>query len=565
MPIQPRTVDEIYESVQRDLQNNIVAVTNFVRGSFNDQFLESHAEQVREAELKALSGELAGLVEYAGAELTDEDLNRLGIENVEPEEINRYQSDEHLENLAMNFSVTRDPGKRATGEVTISVSDDSIEIEEGFRVATPPDRSGNTRVFRVDADGDGEIDPDSDATVSAGPNEESVTVDVVADEPGSEYNVGPGSITHIPNPTPGIQGVTNPIQTDGGESEQSLDSLREDIQAALIDSSDGGTRGGLISGVEDGATEEIHSITIQEFSDESPPFVEVLVDGGDRAELEALVDQKKPVGIRHDVVRPTRVGLGVQVGVIGEGADEEFIASIINGYFDSFDIAENMYRSDLITLILEADANVISAPIQNIYYDDVDSERHTLDPTSRVYRLRNGPIGLVSGEQHYVGFGRNEFELMYSDVRSSSVEVRAVLNGTRTILDSDQFSVVDATGQSGNDTVVVDADVTEGTILEIDYKHESGSIDEVRTVDGEVFEEGIDWTPHDDDGDGHIDSIIWSTENNHPSSGERFEVDYRPRTSVAGDVASRIDERYYTDDVEDVGISVHEEVTRDGV
>jgi len=214
MPIQPRTPDQIYTDIKSRLTSTIAKLTNFVSGSFNDEWLTAYSEQVHEAEVKALASELAGYVDYAGKDLTEDDLDELGVDNIDPERINKYMHDSQLDRLAQNVSVTRDSGTKATGQASIQTSSDTIAIPEGFNVSTTPDPQTNESLtFYVDADGDGIIDQDSTATVTPADGTTEVTVDIVAGDVGEEYNVGAGAIDYIPTPKPGVESVNNPTET----------------------------------------------------------------------------------------------------------------------------------------------------------------------------------------------------------------------------------------------------------------------------------------------------------------------------------------------------------------
>ena len=105
---------------------------------------------------------------YAGKTLNEDDLDDLGIDTdkISPEDINPYQDESDLERIGEVMGVSRFEGAKAVGEVEIEVSSDKTRVFEGMVFGTTPNAQGDYYEFRVDADGDGEITPDSDAFVT---------------------------------------------------------------------------------------------------------------------------------------------------------------------------------------------------------------------------------------------------------------------------------------------------------------------------------------------------------------------------------------------------------------
>lgn len=559
MTLQPRDEDEIYETVQDDLEDNVTSITNFVDGSFNDQFLEAYSEQIREAEIKALAAELAGYVEFAGRNLSQEDLDRLGITGVQPDEINTYMADRHLENLATNFSVSRDEGQFATGSVEFETSDDTIQVEDGYKVGTEPDRRGESLTFRCNVSGVDDPEELEDSTTTASPDSGATTmvVDIIAEEPGTKYNVGPENVTHLPNPQPGIVSVTNPVEVTGGEDEQSLDSLREDVQTALFRSSDGGTRDGVRGKIERNTDDDVRSVALQEFTDVNPPFVEVLVAGGDTATLRDLIDESKPIGIRHDLVRPTTVGMTTLAQLIGNDIDQGTVMAQIESYLNELEIDENLRGSNLTSRLLTVEDNIVSVPALNLYYDDIDQERRTYDDDEQVYKLNFGPLGVVTNERHLAGPTRTTFETRYNDITPGSVTIQASVDGTQVEVDASEFELVDADGDGAYDRIDLASDVVPDSesLVEIDYVHGSASFGSVQT-NGTTYEQGVDYSLVDTDGDSQADAIEWDPMAETPDNGERFEVTYEPRRTAGQDVLTEDDEHIQLAGTDDAMVEV---------
>jgi len=558
MTLQPRESDTIYDSVRTTLEDSIDKLTHFLPGSFNDAIVSAHSQQVREAEIKALAAELAGTIDYAGKELDESDLDDLGVDNLEPDEINEYMDDQHLDLLAANFTIERDPGSKATVEVEIETTDDSVEIDEGYIVATEPSTGTGSLDFMVDADDDGVIDPDSDATSSPSTGSTTVTVTAIASAVGSEYNVGGGTITHMPNPEPGILSVTNSTAATGGQDEQSNDSLRADVKRSIFEQSEGGT----VSGIERAvlSDSDATSVNVDEFVDSDPPFCDVVVDGGDTSTLRDVIAESKPAGIKHNLVRPEQISVGVYTGVVGDDANASNVETVVTSYLDGLRVGDPFYESQLLSNIVSADRAIITVPGLTTYFTTVDNERHSYVSGTDVYELNSGPFGKVINEHHVVGNDTDTFETTFDQVDASSVSVSIVEDDVRSSLSGSEFSVIDDSGDGTNDTIDLDdsLDPDTGSIVIIDYEHGDTSIDAVDGEDGTTYTLGTDVELVDDDGDGLDESIDFSVGDNSPSDGDRFDVTYTPNRSFSGD-RSGVDSRLFAPDADTLRVDVNNE------
>jgi uncharacterized phage protein gp47/JayE len=113
----------------------------------------------------------------------------------------------------------------------------NIPLPKDSIVTTPKDQSGaEYRYFRTQA-----------AVLQAG--QTSVEAPVIAEAPGSAYNVGPGSITKMKTFTNGIDAVTNPTDwlTTVGVDEESDAALRQRCFLAWEELSQGGTAAAYVS------------------------------------------------------------------------------------------------------------------------------------------------------------------------------------------------------------------------------------------------------------------------------------------------------------------------------
>ena len=535
MPLNPRDSDEIFETTRETLEQRIDSVDNFADQSFNSAFLTAHSEQVREAEIKAVAASLAGSVEYAGRDLTESDLDDLGLTTVDPEEINQYMDDSQLDRLALNFGIRRDAGERASTTVEFEVSDDSVEIEEGTVVSTS--LSGENQLdFLVDVDGDGEITTNPSPTVSPDSGSTTVTTNAIATDVGSEYNVASGAITAIPIPRPGIQSVINTTSATGGSDQQSNESLREDVQTALFTGSGGGTISGISGYIESETNEQISSIGINEFTDQQPPFVDVIIDGGVRSELEELIDEAKPAGIEHNLVRPTRIDIVAHTDILASSpVDTDILTNAITSRIDEFDVGDNLYQTSVLQSVLGADVNIISGPSINIGYGRVTNDQYTYDPSQSVYEIEYGPFGVVTDEEHVVTEDVSTIELLFTDVDPESVNAVVVADGDEIeLVADDDYDIVDGRGTNSAIELYDVSYTPPRAELQLEYEHSSWSVESVESEFGESFVEGTDYEFIDDNGDGVIDSIEWLTD--PVAEGERFQIEYEPRRDIATDV-----------------------------
>jgi hypothetical protein len=267
--------------------------------------------------------------------------------------------DEHLDQIGYLVGEERFQGQKATGKVTFQTSADGIRIYEGTVVGTQPDNDGEFQRFKVDADADGVIQGDEYVTPPDGATE--VTVDVIADEVGPEYNVGSGQLTFLPNPPAGVLGVTNQQATANGENVQGNESFREDVKRAVARSSGGGTTAGVkgfiesnVNGVRSG------DVIIEEFVEESPPSVDVIVDGGSEQDALDAINNARPAGIKHNLIRPEVQNIGVKMRVVGTDVNTEFVRDKVNNYLLELGMSQNLYRDELISTAMEADEDIIN-------------------------------------------------------------------------------------------------------------------------------------------------------------------------------------------------------------
>ena len=145
-----------------------------------------------------------------------------------------------LDRKAKEYGLTRKPAIKTQGGVRYSrktAKDTNVPIPEGSILTTPMDQSGRQyRYFTTE-----------DAVLLAG--ELSVAVPITAENAGSAYNVGPGSISKMKTFITGIDAVTNEEDwvTVVGVDEESDAALRQRCFLAWEELSQGGTAAAYVS------------------------------------------------------------------------------------------------------------------------------------------------------------------------------------------------------------------------------------------------------------------------------------------------------------------------------
>lgn len=380
MTYSPKNTEEVRESLQSSLSGKIAGLTNFTDRSFNYVFINAISNYFREIELKLLASELSGYIDYAGGPITNEDLRRLGIdESVDADELNQYMDDSQLDNLVEVVGLERDEGQEASGFVDVStISSRAAKIPKGTTVGTTPDSNGETFNYetlekRVSAEGQSEV----------------IDIPVQAEEVGEDYNIPANEIVRFTSPPIGVKGVENSTSMDGGRGVETNDELRERAKNKFSDEPTGGTTRGIRGYIID----EISSVTaddigITELFDEEPVIVEVTVDGGSRESLETAIDEARPVGVKHELIRPKTISLSVDAQVLGSGIDRVFASSEVEQFLtDDLAVGDSFYQTTLVKEILDADSNIINIDQLEVTIDTVDNERREYDSSQSIYPI----------------------------------------------------------------------------------------------------------------------------------------------------------------------------------
>jgi len=384
MTLQPEDQTSIYDRLKSAIAS-ASSITNFSPNSPEKAISDDgFAAEFRERQHEALSVQLSARIDYAGKTITEEDLEDLDLDpdKVGLDLLNSFQSDSDLDELAKRNGVFRDPGSFATGTVTFQTTSDAATIPQGTVVGTQPD-----------ADGD-YIPLETTEEVSPAAGNTQVDAEIQAINRGPEYNVGSSTITYIPSPPPGVEGdppVNNATATTGGEAEESNSELRERAKDFLVTTSGGGTKGGLegalvaeYAGLDEG------DVIVDEFPNADPIYADVIIDGGPSdGDAQSSIDDFRPVGVSHNLVRPTQVTINLDVTVDGTDVDAAEVESDLNDYLTGLGISEDVVRDQLVATTMTADRDIDG--IDSLTVTVVD-EVHTYQTGTSVYTLEKTPI-----------------------------------------------------------------------------------------------------------------------------------------------------------------------------
>jgi uncharacterized phage protein gp47/JayE len=543
MPRNIRSPQDIYDTIERRISDDVYGVTNFTPNSFNAALLSSQSRELHELEIRIIASILAGSVDYAGKELTENDLRQLNIDGVSAEQINEYMEDKHLDLLASNVSISRQEPTYATTTLKFEVADDTISIPDGFPVSTG---QSDDNTYLVDVTGEAISD---DGTLlftnqSADPVENNgdyfVTVDAVAADTGPDYNVSAGVIDTLPQPTPGVISVTNTEAASGGFPLEPNESLRERVRNAIFSNSNGGTRSGL-SGSIQSEVEEVVDINIDEYTKKQPPYADVIISGGSKSELLDLIDEFKPLGVLHNLLRPTENNLLIEIDVIGSvtsSALKETVSEVVGQY----EIGENIYWSDLVTELSTRYDDIQSIGSLNMYVDEVALETQNYESGTDEYSLIQGPIGSIRDVEYIVTQDRlnNGFKLPYEPDTSNPVTVQGKIDGVVQDISSSNYAFTQSNGEW-----FLDLDISPPTQSRIilDYDSVSTGITDVYVapwdVDGESEQRQTQLSASDynivTDNNGRTTGIDISPYSGQIEDDQRITIEYNAHTSINND------------------------------
>jgi len=540
----PRTKEEIYEELRASLTGKISKLTNFTESSFNFVLTQAFSEEIRELEILSVVAELSGWIDYTGGPVTDEDLQDLGIsDNITAREVSEVMEDDYLDEFVKIVGIKRLPGSRATGTVSFTTESGKTNIPEGTRVTTAPDSNGNTIDF---------------LTTESAETSNGVTtvtdVQIQAVEVGSEYNVPANEIVRLADPPIGVSGVDNPEATTGGKEEESNEELRARAKGAVQASSEGGTVDGIkgyirknVEGVGQG------DVIIDEFfeGNDGPggnaPYADVIVDGGLDEEVENAIDFSRPTSIRHNLVRPQVIQIGLDTDLLGSNITTSEVKENIEDKLLNFGIGENFYNSEIIRSIMESSSNIISVDNLGAYIERVTNEPFTYTTGQSEYRLDftyenvNGSITVIDSDNVSYNEG-SDFEIQDKtgdgwpetlvwigttpdEGQQFFVDYDVVVPGSTAENDYYEVNSVRDETYKWNSSYQESFDYNTSTDLyELEYVPFDGS--SITDNSGDTYTEGTDYEIIDNSGNGFDQTIDWTIGGSTPDNDERFTITY---------------------------------------
>lgn len=581
MTNEPQTVDEIYETIATSLTGKISKLTNFTNRSFNAVLTQAISTRFREIEVEILAAELSGYVEYAGGPITNEDLRRLGLEDsVDADELSEYMKDEHLDNLVELVGVARDNGQKASGFVDLDTDQDSfVTIPEGTVLTTLPDSQGNVL----------EYETLRKVEVQSG-TETAIDIEVAAVETRSEYNIPADSIVRLQSPPIGVTGIPDSTAITGGEDVETNDELRERAKVAIQNEPTGGTvrglRGFIVDEVESVTAEDIG---ITELFDNDPVLVEVTVDGGNSTEIETAIENGRPIGVKHELLRPKAIEVSINGQVLGGDIDTAFTTSEVESYLlDDLRVGDNLYTTDIIREIMNADSNIINVSELEIVISQVSNERKIFDATKNtqkydlMFTYDDGDVSITdssdtlyeentdyriiddsgdgiadtiewlsasepnNGENFFIDYSVNrqsneelDEEHIFRDTLSNIITFDSQIDEYKLnqIPFTDSVSIEDTDSTSytqGTDYEIVNSPIDRQTDeftytsgrAEYELNRSTFSSSTTVSIDDQTFKQGVDYQVIDADNDSIEETISWIDNGSSPSNGQDFTVTY---------------------------------------
>jgi len=383
MPFQGHDRDEHFEALRSSTEGRTKKLTNYVPGSFNHTIIDGmYAGHEVERDHATLAMQLSGWIATAGGPVDEEQLLDIDPEYdtswIDFDILNSYMDDEDLNAKVEEIGISRNPGYKATGHVTVHFTTTGNVIEPNTEFRTDPDDRGNFLSYYSTEQRTG--DPDSST----------VRVPIEAEEIGDTYNVGVGQVSNIGDGNvSGDRFVINNDPISGGEFEESNDELRKRAQNYITERSGGGTESGIRGRVEE-LLDRVEQKDIELIEHNNPgsnddpdpgpydgaPYGEVIIDAPEYTipELQGAVDKAKPFGVGHPVYRPTIHNVDIDVTVVGSKGDIDIsdLEIVLANHVGSLSLGENLYSGQIGFTLMSFDRDIIDTDTIRITEDGTD-------------------------------------------------------------------------------------------------------------------------------------------------------------------------------------------------
>ncbi len=222
---------------------------------------------------------------------------------------------------------------------------EQISVPNGMLVSTFSNDSTKIRTYRTTQEG-------SLQKVEGGWE---VEVSIRAERAGLFGNTAPGSITTMPQPPVGIEFVINRRGIAGGVEAESDGNLRtrakrtlQSIGKATLPSLEGALR----------AVEGVRSAIIEEMPGGAVGIVRAVVQGGELAQIEKVVQDTRAAGIKVELSRPEMLYADVSITAsldeeTAQGKIREQVEGAIRNYLSLLEVGQDIVYNQLITQVME--------------------------------------------------------------------------------------------------------------------------------------------------------------------------------------------------------------------
>lgn len=266
--------------------------------------------------LKVLSGELYN--------------SYLALEFIKRQMFVSSATGEYIDKHALSRGIYRKEAKKATGEVTFSVSlpsENDIVIEQGTVVST----SGENIAQYV-----------TDSTVTLYAGSRNITVPVTAVSGGAKFNVVANTVVVMVTPCQGITSVTNAKAIKGGTDRESDDELRERVLYSYRDISNGTNAvyykrlaqsvNGVYSASVVAGERGAGTLNVYLCGKTNSPINKDIIE-----EVQVLLDENRELNVDIEVIYATKLAVSYSINLeVKDGYDFETVKAEITEKIGSY-------------------------------------------------------------------------------------------------------------------------------------------------------------------------------------------------------------------------------------
>lgn len=236
------------------------------------------------------------------------------------------------------------PDKKTVFKVDY-VCNQKITIPKGTIVATFSTRPEESRSFTT---------TEEESLKPTGDGKWEIEVPVICNVAGIWGNVLAGSVTIMPQPVQGIEYVINKGDITNGVETESDSELRQRAKHAL-EFAGKATVSSLDTAIR--AVEGVRSLHIEDKPEGVAGIVKVIVDGGDKDEIDRVINETRAAGIKVEFLRPKIVYIDVELTLtLQKGASPTNAVAeaekLIKSYISLLKISDDVLFSKIIEVAL---------------------------------------------------------------------------------------------------------------------------------------------------------------------------------------------------------------------